>query len=179
MERGLVVIGGTESSNRLLREAAEHASGAGADLVVLSLYTEEGYEHDVEVLNRIAEVERASLPDAGGDEFAKDVGERIVRDALADYEVAYQVVGSLVSRRIGRRIIDAATNHDCDHIFLLSKPRSRFSGAVGKAIETVLERWDDPVTIARQRERPQKVARIRMSSYDDWEIEPVVKSSGA
>ncbi|MFC6726172.1 universal stress protein, partial [Halobium palmae] len=59
MERGLVLVDETDDHRALVREAVEHARGAGASLVLLTTMTGEEFENDVEVLESVAAVEQA------------------------------------------------------------------------------------------------------------------------
>lgn len=57
MERGIVTVDDTERHKQLLREAGECASGTDAELVLVALILESGFEEDIETLDLIGEVE--------------------------------------------------------------------------------------------------------------------------
>ena len=170
MDRGLVTLGGTESSAQLLREAAEHATGANADLVLLSTFTRREYEHDIEVLNRIAANEHNLAGEQGGTELAREVGEQIAQKLLSEFDVEYRGIGAIVDKRLGRRIVSEAEDRECDHVFLMSKPRSRIGGAVGDTARTVLREADGITSIAYESDPERRLARLRGRSVDDYSL---------
>jgi nucleotide-binding universal stress UspA family protein len=170
MDRGLVTLGGTESSAKLLREAAEHATGANADLVLLSTFTRQAYEHDLEVLNRIATSESTFPGEKTGPDLARVAGEQIARKLLAEFDIEYRVVGAIVDDHLGRRIVSEAENRGCDHIFLMSKRRSRIGGVLGDTARRVLRESDGITTIAYERDPERRLARLRGRSVDDYDL---------
>lgn len=165
MDRGLVTLAGTRSGATLLEEAAEHAVGANADLVLLSSFTQEEAEHDLEVLNRIDTTEHGRFGELMSTELAEEVGEQIAHNVLSAYDVEYTVVGAITDHRIGRRIIDEAERHDCDHVFLLSKPHSRI-GDLGEAARRVVRHFDGFTTLGRERDPERHLARLRGDGRD-------------
>jgi nucleotide-binding universal stress UspA family protein len=169
MERGLVVLGGTKSSGRLLREAAEHASGANAELILLSTFTRQQYEHDLEILDRIARSEFTLAGEKDEAELATELGEWMARELLEEFDVEYRVVGALVDDGLGRRIVSEAEDRECDHVFLTSKRKSRLGGVLGDAARRVLRTYDGITTIAYERDPEQRLLRLRGESYDDYE----------
>lgn len=170
MDRGLVTLGGTESSARLLREAAEHATGANAELILLSTFTRQEYEHDLEVLNRIATSERVLAGEQGGADLAREVGEQIARKLLSEFDVDYRVIGAIVDDHLGRRIVSEAENRECDHVFLMSKRRSRIEGVVGDTARRVLREFDGITSIAYERDPKRRLVRLRGRSVDDYDL---------
>ena len=170
MDRGLVTLGGTESSAKLLREAAEHATGANADLILLSTFTRREYNHDLEVLNRITAGDRDFSGEQSGAELAREAGERIAQKLLSEFDVEYRVIGAIVDDRLGRRIVSEAEERGCDHVFLMSKQPSRIGGVIGDAARTVLRETDGITSIAYERDPERRLARLRGRSVDDYEL---------
>ena len=170
MDRGLVTLGGTRSSAQLLREAAEHATGANVDLILLSTFTRREYEHDLEVLNRIAAGEYDLAGEDGGGELAREAGEEIAERLLSEFDVEYRVIGATVNDHLGRRIISEAGDRECDHIFLMSKRQSRLRGVLGNTAQTVLRESDGITTIAYERDPEQRLARLRGRSVTDYDL---------
>ncbi|MCU4744707.1 universal stress protein [Halobacteria archaeon AArc-m2/3/4] len=168
MDRGLVTLAGTETGAALLKEAAEHARGANADLVLLSTFTREEADHDLEVLNRIETSEHGQFGELMSTELAEEVGEQIARSVLSAYDVEYTVVGAITDHRIGRRIIDEAERRDCDHVFLLGKPHSRIEN-LGEAARRVVRHFDGFTTIGRERNPERHFARLR-GTGSDYEV---------
>jgi len=171
MDCGLVTLGGTEACGKPLREAAEHATGADADLVLLSAFTRREYEHDLEVLDRIATSERNFPGEDEGAEFARVAGEQLARELLSEFDVEYRVAGAVVDGRLGRRSVSEAEDRGCDHVFVTSKRRSRIGGALGETARTVLRRYDGVTSIARERNPDRRLARLRGRSASTVELD--------
>jgi nucleotide-binding universal stress UspA family protein len=170
MKRGFVTLGGTESSGQLLREAAEHATGADASLIVFSPFTRGEIDHDLEVLDRIAGGESSQAGEQVGEDLAAEIGERLARELLREFDVEYQVVGAIVDDHLGRYIVSEAAEYECDHIFVTSKRRSRVGSAVGDTARTILRDFDGITTIARERDPERRLARLRGRSIDDYDL---------
>ena len=176
-----MTLGGTESSAKLLREAAEHATGANADLILLSTFTRREYEHDLEVVHlesgqavanfRIATSERNFSGEQSGAELAREAGEQIARNLLSEFDVEYRVIGAIVDDRLGRRIVSEAEKRECDHVFLMSKQPSRIGGVIGDTAQTVLRETDGITSIAYKRDPERRLARLRGRSVDDYDLE--------
>lgn len=170
MDRGLVLLGGTRTSGQLLREAAEHATGANADLILLSTFTRRQYEHDLEVLNRIAESEHDLGGEKGGAEFARVAGRQIARELLSEFDVEYRVVGAVVDGGLGRRIVSEAEERECDHVFLTSKRRSRIGGVLGDTARRVLREFDGVTSLTHERDPERRLARLRGRTADEYDF---------
>lgn len=167
MDRGLVTIGVTATSKQLLDEAAEHAAGADADLVLLSILTEEEYEHNLEVLDRIAHSEHSTVGQKGAIELAEDLGNQMAREALSEFDLEYEVVGMFVRERIGRRIIKEAINQGCDHVFVLGKQRGGFRALFeNDPVKEVLDKFDGFVTTGRETDPDRRFVRYRDESLE-------------
>lgn len=160
MDRGLVNVGVTEKSHELLVEAAEHAAGADAELVLLSVLTEEQAEHDLEVLDRIGDFERVDFGESQ-EELAGEIGSQIARQVLDDYDVEYTVVGQYVADDLARRVVEEARERDCDHIFLLGRKQSGFGALFGRnRIQRALDEFEGFATVGRERAPEKRFARL-------------------
>jgi hypothetical protein len=76
----------------------------------------------------------------------------------------------VVDDNLGRRIVSEAENRECDHVFLMSKRRSRIGGAIGDTARTVLRETDGITTIAYERDPERRLARLRGRSVDDYNL---------
>jgi nucleotide-binding universal stress UspA family protein len=155
MDRALVVLSESDTGKELLGEAAELAAGVGAELVCLSVLTEEEYDHDIDVLTMLDQAEGTtshgggrSFEGEGREELARNEGERLARPVLGETGVDYEIVGQVVSDGIAEAVVDAATDADCDHVFLVGNRRSPVGKAVfGDVAQTVILDFDGPVTV--------------------------------
>jgi nucleotide-binding universal stress UspA family protein len=155
MERALVVLSESDTGKKLLREAAELAAGVGAELVCLSVLTEEEYDHDIDVLTMLDQAEGTtshgggrSFEEEGREELARNEGERLARPIVEGTDVDYEIVGEVVSEGIAEAVVGAANDADCDHVFLVGNRRSPVGKAVfGDVAQTVILDFDGPVTV--------------------------------
>ena len=147
----LVVIEKGEEGEKLLRKAGQLATGAHADVVLLSVLSEEEFESDLETVEAIAKVENTAF---GGEEVmdsAQQFAERLADEVLDD-EVAWESVELVLGDgRRAARIIEVAEEHDCDHVFVLGKRRSPTGKAVfGDVTQSILLNFDGYVTVAME-----------------------------
>lgn len=149
MDRALVVVDDTDRHRELLREAGELAAGVGADLVLLSVMTEDEYEQDMETFESIAGIEHIGFGDEQIMEVAENFVESIAREELSGIDVDYEIVGAVVEEDgHARRIIRAAENRGCDHIFLSGRRRTPAGKAIfGDTAQRVILNFDGRVTV--------------------------------
>ncbi|SFL33925.1 Nucleotide-binding universal stress protein, UspA family [Halogranum rubrum] len=147
MKQGLVVVEESDRYRNLLEEAAEHAAGAGSDLLFLVTLTDEEYEADAETLESVKSVEDVSY-----DVFATT--ENSVRDTvdevLSAYDVDYDVLVRVVDDdKRARAVVEVGDEHGCDHVFILGRQRSPTGKALfGDFAQKVILNFDGFVTIA-------------------------------
>lgn len=131
MDRGLVLVDGTETHRELLQEAKEHAVGADADLVLLVTLTEDEYEETQEMLDTIGSVENTTYTDDQVLTAATNVAEELAQDVLADGSVPYEVVPRVADEdERAKTVVEIAEETESDHVFVLGRKRS----PTGKAI---------------------------------------------
>lgn len=149
MDRALVVLEPSESGQQLLREAGKLAAGVGAPLEVLSLLTEEEYESDLKVLDKIASEEGTSYSENSIDEHAAHVGQRLATESLGDLNLDYTVEGRSLEEGSERDlIIETAESEDCDHVFITGAQRSPTGKAIfGDIAQSVILNFDGYTTI--------------------------------
>lgn len=148
MERALVSLRATETHRELLTEAVD-CEGADGELVVLWHLDETEYDADVATLESVGRVEnteydhRSVVEGAGGD--AREFVESTV--AVGDIDARIVVsVDSETSR--DQRVLDAATAHDCDHVFIVGSDRSPTGKAVfGDFAQEVILNFDGFTTV--------------------------------
>ncbi|MWG33817.1 universal stress protein [Halomarina oriensis] len=150
MRRALVVVDPTDSSRDLLREAGELAAGVGANLIVLSLLTEEAYERDREMLDTIAREERTDYPDESIADYADRAAAGLADDVLAGIDVEYDPRGVVLDGDDrGATVVRVAEEAGCDHVFLVGKRRSPTGKAVfGDTAQSVILNFGGRTTVA-------------------------------
>jgi len=151
MDKALAVF--DEDDTELLTEAGELAAGVDADLVILSLMTQDEFEDARETLDVVAQEEQTSYDD----EVVLDVARREAREhaeeVLADVDVEWQTVAARVDDddTQASRIIDIAEDRGVDHVFLTGQQRSPTGKAVfGDRTQAVILNFDGPVTTLLQ-----------------------------
>ncbi|WP_458207617.1 universal stress protein [Haladaptatus sp. NG-SE-30] len=148
MERALAVVEGSESAKDLVREAGELAAGVGAGLVLLHVTTNDEYEETRNSLERIPSIETsytAGQALEGARHFAADIG----REVLDEVDVEFEAVGRVGDER--DKILDAAREHGCDHIFLAGRKRSPTGKALfGDRTQSVILDFDGAVTVVTE-----------------------------
>ncbi|EMA59713.1 universal stress protein [Halorubrum lipolyticum] len=150
MDRGLVLIENSESHAELLREAKEHALGAGADLVLLVTLTEDEFEETQEVLDTIGNIEQTSYTDQDAYQAAMNDAEEVSRAVFDDDdEVTYEIVPRISSEKErGETVIEVAEEMDADHVFTLGQKRSPTGKALfGDLAQYVVLNFDGYVTL--------------------------------
>ena len=146
MQCVLAVVDDEESGAELLSEVELAASGTGAEIVVVSLVTTDDYERDQEVLAQIGDVEGVSY-ERSPDDFAQEFANHIGREHLND--MSYEVIGEVHNADDhADRILELATTHACDHIYMTGKRRSPTGKALfGDRAQQVLLNFDGYVTV--------------------------------
>ncbi|WP_423746164.1 universal stress protein (plasmid) [Haladaptatus sp. SPP-AMP-3] len=147
MKRALAVVEASESAKELVREAGELAAGVGAELVLLHVTTNEEYEDTRTSLEGIPNLETsytAGQALEGARQFAQDIGREVL-----DGDVEYEAVGRIGDER--DQILDAATELDCDHVFLAGRKRSPTGKALfGDRTQSVILDFDGAVTVVTE-----------------------------
>ena len=145
MERALVVVEPTDAATGLAREAGTLAEGGDAGVVVVHVTTEEEYSGRREAMASLPSTAGEYSPDeaeAGAAQFARDIADEV----LADLDVDYETYGYLGEK--GETVINAAEEHDCDHVFLAGRRRSPAGKALfGDATQRVILDFDGPTTV--------------------------------
>ncbi|EFW93468.1 UpsA domain-containing protein [Haladaptatus paucihalophilus DX253] len=148
MKRALAVVEASESAKELVREAGELAAGVGAELVLLHVTTNEEYEETRTSLEGIPNLETsytAGQALEGARQFAQDIG----REVLDGIDVEYEAIGRIGDER--DQILDAATELDCDHVFLAGRKRSPTGKALfGDRTQSVILDFDGAVTVVTE-----------------------------
>ncbi|WP_440988348.1 universal stress protein [Haloarchaeobius baliensis] len=147
MERGLVLVEESDDHRALVAEAAEHAVGADAGLVLLHTMSQSDFEADAAALESIGRVEQANYdPDSILDGAGADV-RSYVGDSIPD-PVDVTVVGRATDDP-AETVLSVASEHDCDHAFLLGAERSPTGKALfGDVAQEVILGFDGYVTLA-------------------------------
>lgn len=150
MDRGLVVFDDRGVHQGLLREAAEHASGADAPLLLLVLVDEAAVEEDVETLSSIGRVERTHYDaETVLSAVATDLADA-ARDVMDDYDIAFDSKATANDAE-ANAVISTAAEHDCDHVFLIGRRRSPTRKAMfGDLAQQVILNFEGYVTLAAQ-----------------------------
>lgn len=147
MGRALVVIEDGDRDRELLERAREFAVGGETDLVVLSLVTQDEYESVADTLDTIGQVEHTTYDESAILEGLSGDADDLAGAVLdgVDYEVRVAVSDDDQAERI----ITAADDADCDHVFLPGHRRSPTGKAVfGDRTQQVILDFGGYVTVA-------------------------------
>lgn len=148
MDRGLVVMDETDAHRELLAEAGEHARGADADLVVLTVMTEEEYEDDTETLASIGSIEGTSYDSNAVLDAAADGLRDLASDVLPEGVGVTAVAKATDEDDRATTVIDTATDRDCDHVFVLGQRRSPTGKAIfGDVAQRIVLNFEGYVTL--------------------------------
>lgn len=153
MDYGLVVIEDTDADRDLLREAAENASGTGAKLLLLMLLDESEYEHDLETLESIGDVENVSYGEESILEGAKQEANEIASETIdEDFDIEWDVLVDVIEEdQRARAVVQASADNGCDHAFILGRQRSPTGKAIfGDFAQRVILNFDGYVTVATE-----------------------------
>ncbi|QGN08088.1 universal stress protein [Halorhabdus sp. CBA1104] len=151
MEQGLfVVIERSDAEQELLAEAAAFSECEDSPLVVLRLLTSEDVEA-VESTELTSDIDRAQFEDPVDHQFEEETT-AFVEDSLDGAEPTHEVdirIGSEGDR--ARAILDAAADHDCDHVFLVGKRRSPTGKALfGDLTQEIILDFDGSITLSME-----------------------------
>ncbi|MCO8246641.1 MULTISPECIES: universal stress protein [unclassified Haladaptatus] len=145
MERALVVVEPTETAKELAYEAGTIAEGVGADMILTHITTEQEYgarRDAMESLMSSSASYTVGEAEEGATQFARDIGDEV----LSELDVEYEVTGFLGNK--AEKILDAADEYDCDHVFLTGRQRSPTGKALfGDATQGVILDFEGPVTV--------------------------------
>ena len=149
MNRGLVVVSNTDRHRALLESAGEFASGADAELVLLSTLTETEYEDDRKALKSLEQIEGATYGIDATEERLERAAQKVANDALASIDVEYQIAPRVVDDdSLADEILQVADETDCDHIFVVGQKRSPTGKAIfGNVAQAVILGFDGRVTV--------------------------------
>ncbi|WP_435102911.1 universal stress protein [Halarchaeum sp. P4] len=153
MDYGLVVVDDTDAHRDLLREAAENASGTDSKLLLLMLLDEAEYEHDIETLESIGNVENVSYGEGTILEGAEQDVNEIAREVIGDdFDIEWDVLVDVVEEdERARAVVQAGADNDCDHAFILGQHRSPTGKAIfGDFAQRVILNFDGYVTVATE-----------------------------
>ena len=145
MERALVVVKRTEAAEELAREAGELAAGVDAEVVVMHATTEDEYAARRRAAAEAPAGAAAYTADTAR-EAAASLAAEVAEDVLDDLDLDYETAGYVGDE--GEMVLEAAAEHDCDHVFLTGRERSPTGKAVfGDATQRVVLDHDGPVTV--------------------------------
>lgn len=150
MERALVVVEPTDGSEHLVREAGELAEGVGAELVLLHVTTQEEWEDNRERMSSISNFDNhygIEQTREGARQFAENVGNEVLSGMNVDFSTA----GAIGNR--ADKILKAAEEEGCDHVFMAGKKRSPTGKAVfGDATQSVILNFEGVVSVVTERD---------------------------
>lgn len=145
MDRALAVVEPTEAAKELVREAGIIAEGLDAELILTHITTEQEYgarRDAMESLMSSSASYTVGEAEKGATQFARDIGDEV----LAELDVEYEVTGYLGNK--AEKILAAAEEYDCDHVFITGRQRSPTGKALfGDATQEVILDFDGPVTV--------------------------------
>jgi nucleotide-binding universal stress UspA family protein len=149
MIRGLVSLEETDVHRDLLSEAAASARGSDAGLVALWHFDADEYDEDVTTLEAVGRIENVEYDRSSIVDGATSNARSFVASVLGDTEVDVRVavtVGSENDR--AEQVLEAADEHDCDHVFIVGDSRSPTGKAVfGDFAQQVVLNFDGYTTV--------------------------------
>ncbi|MFC5973658.1 universal stress protein [Halomarina salina] len=149
MDRALVVVDDSEQSHRLLRAAGDIAAGVGANLYLFSSLDPDEFDETRAALDAIGKVEDTSYGKTDAMGAVHSRLERTVAEVFDDPPFDYETIG-VVTEEGDRasKILAAADEHDCDHVFVAGKRRSPTGKVLfGDTVQKVLLNFDGEVTV--------------------------------
>lgn len=149
MRKALVVADTVDGVDRITLEAGELAAGVNAELVLLHVTSETDYDEDRRAMEDVLSMEGGSYnvdqAKEGAREFARDLGEQVLRNI----DIEYETVGAVGDKY--DKIMQTAEHYNCDHIFIAGRKRSPSGKAIfGDTAQRVILNFDNPVTILTQ-----------------------------
>ncbi len=150
MNKGLVVIDDTDSHRSLLETAGQQAAGADADLVLLSMDTTAHVAANREAIGQVSDAHASTFGTDTTEQRLVYTADGVAREVLEAYpEVEYRIQPRIVEeKRTATAILDAAAEHECDHIFMTGKKKTRTGKAIfGSLAQSVMLAFDGQVTV--------------------------------
>lgn len=146
MDQILAVVEPTDTAKELLNEVGAIAEAVDADLLLIHVTT--ALEYSTRRKERESPLSRSETytreeAQEGATQLARDIG----REILSEFDVEYEAAGYLGDR--AEKTIEAAEQHNCDHIFLTGRQRSPAGKALfGDATQKVVLNFDGRVTVS-------------------------------
>lgn len=138
----------TDAHRDLLAEAGEHARGADADLVVLTVMTEAEYEADTETLASIGSIEGTSYDSRAVLDAAADGLRDLAAEVVPEGVEITAVARAADEDERATTVIDTAIDRGCDHVFVLGQRRSPTGKAIfGDVAQRIVLNFDGYVTL--------------------------------
>jgi nucleotide-binding universal stress UspA family protein len=144
MDRPLVVTDSSDRAPELIKEAGELADSGGAPLYVLTVISQEEFENDAEVMEKISELEKSNY-ERQPEEYAEDIAESAINDLLLDYEIETEAIGRVMENTKNESdiILEVAQHYGCDYIFLSGSRRSPTGKAIfGDTLQNIILNFD-------------------------------------
>lgn len=149
MQRGLVSLRATETHRALLTEAVDCLRGTDGDLVVLWHLDEAAYDADVDTLESVGRLEHVDYDHSAVIEGATADASAFVEPVVGDAGVEVEIVVAVDSESDrAQSVLDTATEHGCDHVFIVGQSRSPTGKAVfGDVAQQVVLNFDGYTTV--------------------------------
>ncbi|EMA37298.1 universal stress protein [Halococcus hamelinensis] len=149
MERALVVVDGTDQGDRLLQKAGAIAAGVGTKLYLFATVDPDEFDETRATLDVIADVENTSYSDRDALQSIHTRLEQAVAETFEEPAFEYETIGSVTDPDDrASRIIAAAREYDCEHVFISGRSRSPTGKALfGDTVQSVLLNFDGDITV--------------------------------
>ena len=149
MERALVVVDGTDQGDRLLRKAGAIAAGVGTKLFLFATVDPDEFDETRATLDVIADIENTSYSERDALQSIHTRLEQAVAETFEEPTFEYETIGSVTDPDDrASRIIAAAEEYDCEHVFISGRSRSPTGKALfGDTVQSVLLNFDGDITI--------------------------------
>lgn len=143
MHTALIVLTDDSADERLLDAAKQYATGTDTELLVCRFIDRQEYQRDARTEARDGnQVSTVEMVESAAEEEATAIAEA----AFGDAAVSYTVLGA--AGELPDRILDVATERECDHVFITGRKRSPTGKMLfGDVAQSVLLRFDGPTTI--------------------------------
>jgi hypothetical protein len=140
----LVHLTGTETDQRLIREAGTYVAGTGGKLVLVSIMATGEFTERQRAYAPIAHLPTYSIRQA--EESCRQNALKLGQQALEPLGIDYTAVG-MVGRETDR-LLTAAQQCDCGHLFLVDQPQSLFHRLVVRSLSRAITcKFDGLVTV--------------------------------
>jgi nucleotide-binding universal stress UspA family protein len=149
MKRALVIVTESEESHSMVRSAGLTAAAHDAPLVLYSEATQDDISEAALVSDLNSEGGVPPEVNASAVDGVRRFLEGVAEDQLADVDVEYETVGSIVpAHGHAESILRVADEYGCDHIFVTGRKRSPTGKAIfGDFIQSLLLKFDGRVTV--------------------------------